>query len=107
MPISIAPSAVGRWVLVAVTKADLFLPHIEKIRALYSPAGDGPFVSALRQLQAQVGLDHFAWTALPVCGWPEDFHWHNEVVPSQVNVRQRAFYAGQLAEQIKALCLAK
>ncbi len=64
-----------RWVLVAVTKADLFLPEIEAARLHYSPAGDGQFVTALKALKLQIGEDNFTWTAVPVCGWPEDFHW--------------------------------
>jgi len=93
-----------RWVLVAVTKADLFLPQIEQARSYYSPAGDSPFATMLKKLKTQVGDDNFTWTALPVSGWPEDFQWQQETVKSQIGNRERMFYIGQLAEQIRSLC---
>jgi len=94
-----------KWVLVAVTKADLFLPQIENARLYYSPASNSAFASRLKQLKTQVGEDNFTWTALPVCGWPEDFEWQKDKVKSEISHRERMFYIGQFADQIRSLCM--
>jgi hypothetical protein len=93
-----------RWLIVAVTKADLFLSKMEKAKARYSPAGSGGFVDALDELVNQVGTDSLTWTAMPVCGWPEPFEWNGENVQSEMTVPQRAFYVRQMAETLRNLC---
>ena len=70
---SIRQSGKPSWMLVAVTKVDLYYDRIGNAEQYYSNHGGGPFVDSLRELLSQVGSDNFRWAASPVCAWLEDF----------------------------------
>jgi hypothetical protein len=56
-----------RWVMIAVTKVDLYQSGLEEAERSYSPHGNSPFVKRLKELQSQVGSDNLRWHAVPVC----------------------------------------
>jgi Fe2+ transport system protein B len=92
------------WVLVAVTKADLFYGSIEQAEKHYSPEGDGEFSQRMKLLQSQIGSDNIRWEALPVCAWLEDFQWNGEQQPSLLKPDERDHYIALFAEQLERYC---
>ena len=99
-----AESRRPRWLLVASTKADLYYREIEKVRAYYSPYGDSDFTNILNKLEVKVGRNNFEWDALPVCSMLEDFHWGEEVIPSQLDTDRRDKYLVQMRRRLGELC---
>lgn len=93
-----------KWMLIAVTKIDLYYNNIEQVAKYYSPAGDSDFVRRIKQLQDQVGTDHFSWDALPVCSWLDDFQWNNQITPSTLKVHQRDHYLALFAKRLEGYC---
>lgn len=93
-----------KWMIVAVTKADLFSNNLEEAEQYYSPHGKGPFVDRLNLLQRQVGTDRFRWTALPVCSWLEDFIWNGETQKTNISVAQRDHLLATLVETMGNYC---
>ncbi|WP_164929510.1 hypothetical protein [Gloeobacter violaceus] len=77
------------WMVVAVTKVDLFYNFAVEAAKYYSPYGNSQFVKTLHELQHRVGSDNFTWSALPVCGWLEDFTWNNQTQGSVLKGEQR------------------
>jgi GTPase SAR1 family protein len=61
------------WLLVAVTKVDLYYDAIETARDRYSIQGQSEFSDRLRTLSNQVGSDNFSWDALPFRGRLDEF----------------------------------
>ncbi|HEV2860698.1 MAG TPA: GTPase [Pyrinomonadaceae bacterium] len=92
------------WVLVAVTKADLFYADIAQAERYYSPEGDGEFSQRMEILRSQIGWDNIRWDALPVCAWLEDFEWNGERQPSVLKPDQRDHYIASFAEQLERYC---
>lgn len=93
-----------KWLLIAVTKADLFYDKIAEAEEYYSPHGNSEFVERLRTLQSQVGTDNFRWASIPVCSWLEDFEWNGENRPSVLKPNQRDHYIALLAEKMANYC---
>jgi 50S ribosome-binding GTPase len=93
-----------KWMLIAVTKSDLYYSSIEKAAKYYSPDGDSEFVRRLKQLQDQVGTDNFTWEALPVCSWLDDFHWNKQTAPSVLKPYQRDHYLAVFAQRLESYC---
>lgn len=93
-----------KWLLVAVTKADLFADHLTSVEKYYSPHGASPFVSRLNQLQAQVGSDNFRWDAAPVCAWHTDFEWNEQSLPSQLKLDQIESLLTEFARHLEGFC---
>lgn len=93
-----------RWMLIAVTKIDLYYNSVERAARYYSPSGDSEFVRRIKQLQAQVGADNFDWDALPVCSWLEDFQWNKQITPSTLKVPQRDHYLALFAKRLENYC---
>jgi GTPase SAR1 family protein len=77
------------WLLVAVTKVDLYYDTIETARDRYSIQGQSEFSNRIRTLSNQVGSDNFYWDALPFCGRLDDFTFGNQTYPPQLRERQR------------------
>ncbi len=67
-----------RWLLVLITKADLFYDRLDQAQAYYDPQVDSPFTAVARALQAQVGGVRLTVRAAPVSSWKEPFAWHHE-----------------------------
>jgi hypothetical protein len=93
-----------KWLLIAVTKVDLFYDKLDVVRAYYSPNGSSEFAERLKILQTQVGTDNFRWGTVPVCAWLDDFEWNNEKVPSVLKPDQRDHYLTQFAEEMAEYC---
>jgi len=93
-----------KWLLVAVTKIDLFYDKLDVVRAYYSPNGSSEFAERLKFLQMQVGTDNFRWEAVPVCSWLNDFEWDNEKATSVLKIDERDHYLAQFAEEMAEYC---
>ncbi len=89
-----------KWLLVAVTKADLFYDKLEVARVYYSPNGKSKFAKRLKELQIQVGTDNFRWETVPVCAWLDDFEWNNEKQPSVLKVDERDHFIATFAAEM-------
>lgn len=92
------------WMLVAVTKADLFYNDITSAQTYYSLGGNSTFVERLNQLQTQVGTDNFRWEALPVCSCLEDFEWNGENQASTLKPQQRDHFIARFAKYLEHYC---
>jgi hypothetical protein len=92
------------WMIVAVTKADLFAEFLPSVAAYYSTDPSSPFVKRLEQLRIDCGKDNFRWQALPVCSWLEDFDWNGSVLKSTLKPYQRDYYITQLIQTVEAYC---
>lgn len=92
------------WMLVAVTKCDLYANEIAAAEQYYSPFGQNAFVEQLVRLQATVGKMNFGWDSIPVCGCLEDFTWNKEVVPSGLKISQRDKLVLGLLKRIESAC---
>lgn len=66
----IAAMAVRRehptWLIVAVTKADLFPDEVDEVVRYYSPGGDSPFAKKLDELRQLAGAAKLSIDVLPV-----------------------------------------
>lgn len=89
-----------KWLLVAVTKVDLFYDKLSEAKKCYSPSGKSKFARRLKDLQIQVGTDNFRWETVPVCTWLKDFEWNNEKQPSVLKVEERDHLIANFAEEI-------
>jgi len=101
---SIARTRTPKWLIVAVTKVDLFQDGLDEAKRYYSPHGKSLFTQRLNQLQSQVGTDNFRWEAVPVCAWLTDFQWNGEVKKSTLNLEDRNKYLGQFAKELGRFC---
>ncbi|CAN7332449.1 hypothetical protein LJR090_002517 [Bosea sp. LjRoot90] len=97
-------SEAPKWLLVAVTKVDLFHPEIDRYKNYYSPHGDSAFARALNELQRQVGSDNFEWDALPVCSELRDFTWNGVATKSSLDSAARDHYLAQLVKKMGEMC---
>jgi hypothetical protein len=93
-----------KWLIVAVDKIDLFHDKVLEEQQYYSPHHDSEFTRILNDLQNNVGKDNFRWTAVPVCGWPEDFEWNGEVLPSHMTAEARQAYLAQFLGELESYC---
>ncbi|WP_288350580.1 hypothetical protein [uncultured Thalassospira sp.] len=93
-----------RWLMVAVTKADLYHPILEKVRQYYSPNGDSEFSAELKKLNRLLGEDRFEWDAAPTCSKLENFSWGEEVIHSSISEDQKNHYLAQLIQRIGEMC---
>ena len=93
-----------KWLLIAVTKIDLFYDKLDIVRAYYSPSGSSRFTERLKLLETQVGTDNFRWETVPVCTWLNDFEWNGEKAISVLKTDQRDHYLAQFAEDMAEYC---
>ncbi|MHB1561915.1 MAG: hypothetical protein ACYC61_31080 [Isosphaeraceae bacterium] len=92
------------WMIVAVTKIDLYYSEMAAARNYYSPSGKGAFAKRLRRLQSQVGSDNFRWMAVPVCAELKDFTWNDQVVSSALDERARDEYIQDFSNTLERYC---
>jgi hypothetical protein len=85
------------WMIVAVTKIDLYYDQLAQAERYYSPFGKSAFVDRMAQLAGHLGTDNFKWDAVPVCAWPEDFEWNGSTTRTALSSRARDHYLGLLA----------
>jgi GTPase SAR1 family protein len=93
-----------KWLLVAVTKIDLFYDKLDVVRAYYSPNGTSEFAERLKLLETQVGTDNFRWETVPVCAWLNDFEWNSEVAASVLKTDERDHYLAQFTQEMVEYC---
>jgi GTPase SAR1 family protein len=95
------------WLLVAVTKVDLYYDSIETARDRYSIQGQSDFSDQIKILSNQVGSDNFRWDALPFCGRLDDFILGSQTYSPQLREHQRDHYIAQFSKKLVAMCKAK
>ncbi len=88
------------WMIVAVTKCDLFANQLEDVRRDYDPDTSGEFVSVLREFSRHVGTKYFRWVSLPVCSVLESFTWGSEYLNPQLSADQRDAMLVQFARKL-------
>ncbi len=89
-----------KWMLIAVTKVDLFYDKLDEAKGYYSPNSKSKFAKRLKELQIQVGTDNFRWETVPVCAWLNDFEWNNQIQPSVLKVDERDHFIANFAEEM-------
>lgn len=89
------------WMIIAVTKIDLYSDKLDDAKSYYSPHSNSPFSDRMRQLQFQVGSDNFRWDTVPVCSWLEHFDWNGETRESTIKPDDRDAYLAQFAKKIE------
>ena len=96
------------WLLVAVTKYDLFYDKFNAVEKHYAEvrwgeAGEPESASAiLEHLLDRVGSDNFRYNILPVCSWLESFEWNGETVISQLGDEERNHLLAKFVDQMAA-----
>lgn len=93
-----------KWILVAVTKADLFYGEIQEARRYYSPHLESEFSHKLNRLRDSVGHDNLSWDATPVCSMLDDFVWGEETVESELSIEERDHYLSQFVTLLGGFC---
>jgi GTPase SAR1 family protein len=104
---SIRKSRQPSWLLVAVTKVDLYYDSIETARDRYSIQGQSDFSDQMKILSNQVGSDNFRWDALPFCGRLDDFILGNQTYSPQLREHQRDHYVAQFSKKLVSMCKAR
>ncbi|MGF1463371.1 MAG: GTPase domain-containing protein [Maricaulaceae bacterium] len=95
-----------QWMLVAVSKCDLFQSEIEAAEKYYSPYFHSPFSDILRKFRNDVGRNYFEWNAAPVCAWLEAFEWGQERVAPGLDLAARNHYLAKMTQRMGELCRA-
>ena len=94
-----------KWMIIALTKVDLYYDTLETDMEAYSPLfKTSEFSIKLNELQNFVGKANFRLELIPVCSWLEDFKWNQEVASSKVNQETRDDFIKKLLEKIKSYC---
>jgi len=94
-----------KWMIIALTKVDLYYDALETNIEVYSPLFQkSEFSIKLNELQNSVGKANFRLELVPVCSWLEDFKWNQEVASSQVNQITRNDFIEKLLDKIKSYC---
>ena len=94
-----------KWMIIALTKVDLYYDTLETDMEAYSPLfKTSEFSIKLNELQNFVGKANFRLELVPVCSWLEDFKWNQEVASSKVNQETRDDFIKKLLEKIKSYC---
>lgn len=92
------------WMIVALTKVDLYYDELQECWEKYSPSGESKFVETIETLSQQVGSDNFIWATAPVSAWPEDFEWNKEIVKSQFDTKKRNHFLASFTEEMEKFC---
>lgn len=94
-----------KWMIIALTKADLYYDTLETDMEVYSPLSkESAFSIKLNELQNSVGNANFRLELVPVCSWLENFKWNQEVGISKVNPIERDDFIKKLLEKVKSYC---
>lgn len=91
-----------KWMLIVVTKIDLYYDQIEEARDRYY-AGESEFTQRIQLLSNQVGSDNFTWDALPVCSILDDFRLGDRIIQPQFREKERNYYINQLIKKLIAM----
>ncbi|WP_146257070.1 hypothetical protein [Stenotrophomonas maltophilia] len=71
-----------KWMVVAVNKVDLFPGELSKALLYYHKDGVGPFASAVKSLETDLGAANFKVHTIQVCASEENFAYNGDVVVS-------------------------
>ncbi len=96
---SIRVTGQPKWLLIAVTKIDLYYERIEQARDRYQ-VGDSDFTRRIQKLSNRVGSDNFKWEVLPVCSILDDFRLGDKIYESQFKEKQRNHYINQFIQTL-------
>jgi GTPase SAR1 family protein len=78
-----------RWMVVAVTKLDLFDDDLASVESYYAADKNSPFVKQLNDTLAALGAGHFRWASYPVCSVLEDYTYNGQTKKSRLAEQQR------------------
>ncbi len=92
------------WMIVALTKADLYYDSLQQDLLTYCPDYQSEFSDKLNDLRNSVGKDNFRWETVPVCSWLENFAWNDQVVNSKLKQDDRDRLVMELVDRIKSYC---
>lgn len=106
-----------RWLIVAVTKCDLFYDLIKNVsikpdknllkhtpQLFYSPHINTPFSEELIKLRNHIGGGIFHWTTRPVCTYLTEFRWNKQRISSQLTPRDRDHFIAGLVTTMEKYC---
>lgn len=79
--------SVGRpkWLIIAVNKVDLFQEDLPDALLYYHKEGAGPFSSALRSLEKDLGSTNFHIYTMQTCADEENFEYNKSAVASNLD----------------------
>lgn len=94
------------WMLVAMTKMDLYSDalELEQANSYYSPYGKGEFVDIIKKLTREVGTVNFQWDSLPVCGCLENFECNGEITQSKISQEDRNQRVAEFLHKMVTYC---
>ncbi len=95
-----------KWILIAVTKVDLFheTDQLREAEQYYGTTAKSAFAQRLRTLQNQVGSDNLDWGASPVCSWLDDFKWDGQTRHTRLSTSQRNAMLIGFAKTLEGYC---
>lgn len=92
------------WLILTVTKYDLFPEATAELRDDYFPGGRGDAVKLLDDLTRRVGSDNFRWQATTACGVLADQQVSKSEVKSRLSPQQRDALIEELGKLIEGFC---
>ncbi len=92
------------WLILTVTKYDLFPEATADLRDHYFPGGRGDVVKLLDDLTRRVGSDNFRWQATTACGVLADQSVAKADVKSRLTPQQRDALIEELGKPIEGFC---
>lgn len=92
------------WIAVVVNKFDLFSGEAVSgaVRSHYQE-GESEFTETLSELVDNIGRDNVSLSLWPACGWPEDFMYGSESIPTGFTLEQRAHSVALLSRHLREL----
>jgi len=92
------------WMILLISKADLWWNDKLAIQSDYAFSSTSPFVQTLTALTSRVGSDNFRSEAMPVACWLDEFSYNGQQVPSTLSSLQRDHMIATFAETIERYC---
>jgi len=92
------------WLILTVTKYDLFPDATADLHDDYFPGGRGEVVKLLDELTRRVGSDNFRWQATTACGFLSDQLVAKAEVKSRLSPQQRDVLVEELGKLIGGFC---
>lgn len=105
---SIRRSNKPKWMLIAVTKIDLFYDKLidEVVLRYDQDVANSVFIQRIQRLSNQVGSDNFTFYSIPVCSSLDEFKLGKTILPSQFRENERNFYINQFIKTLTQVCRA-
>jgi hypothetical protein len=93
-----------KWIVIAVSKIDLYESTLDDAQQYYHPGCGGPFSRLVESFYSAVGKDNIQVVCTPVCAQPEAFEWNGHKVTSQIDsVTKQRNYLRQFVDSLALL----